>query len=61
MKADREYKKPQTRIIQSVENRKAKVAVPQGADRNNTTTAQLFAIPKGLHDISMMLLRSRMI
>lgn len=51
MKADREYKKPQTRIIQSVENRKAKVAVPQGADRNNTTTAQLFAIPQGLHDI----------
>ena len=51
MKADREYKKTQTRIIQSVENRKAKVAVLQGADRNNTTTAQLFAIPKGLHDI----------
>lgn len=51
MKADREYKKQQTRIIQSVENRKAKVAVPQGADRNNTTTAQLFAIPQGLHDI----------
>ena len=51
MKADREYKKQQTRIIQSVEKRKAKVAVPRIADRNSSTTAQLFKVPNGLHDI----------
>lgn len=51
MKADREYKNMQSRIVQAINDKRKKTIMPQGTLGNTSATAQLFKVPDGLQQI----------
>ncbi len=51
MKADREYKKMQSRIVQTINDKRKNTIMPQGTLGNTSATAQLFKVPDGLWQI----------